>query len=65
MDLDNTPLIPKGRCPVALETTPNHIDKLETLGVIRFVTAPTGRKYATSRSLKEAAEWLHNEKKAV
>ena len=58
MTLRELPIIPKGRCSGALGTTPDHIDKLEGLGVIEFTETPTGRKYASFRSLESAAEWL-------
>ncbi len=58
MDLRDIPIIPKGRCPKALDATPDYVNKLEELGILKFTETPTGRKYASFRSLQATAEWL-------
>ena len=61
MDLRDIQIIPKGRCPKALDSTLDHVTKLEELGVLIFTETPTGRKYTSIRSLEAAAEWLETQ----
>ena len=61
MDLQDIPIIPKGRCPKALDATPDYVNKLEELGILKFTETPTGRKYASFRSLQVTAEWLEHQ----
>jgi len=58
MDLRDIQIIPKGRCPKALDSTLDHVTKLEELGVLKFTTTPTGRKYTSFGSLEAAAQWI-------
>jgi hypothetical protein len=51
-------IIPKGRVPTALNTTPHHVNQMEALDVIRFEETPTGRKYTSFACIEAAAEWL-------
>ena len=58
MDLRDLTIIPKGRCPKALDATPDYVNKLEELGILKFTETPTGRKYTSFRSLQATGEWL-------
>ena len=64
MDLSDIPIIPKGRCAKALDATADYVTKLEELGVLNFTETPTGRKYASFRSLQAAADWLQAQQAA-
>lgn len=61
MDLKDAAIIPKGRCPAALGTSPDYVNKLEQLGVLEFDGTPTGRKYTTFRRLQAAYEWVRSQ----
>ncbi len=64
MDIRDIPIIPKGRCAKALDTTADYVNKLEELGVLNFTETPTGRKYASFRSLQATAEWVQAQQAA-
>ena len=60
MDLPNVPIIPKGRCPTALNESPELVDKLERDGVLVFEKTATGRKYTSFASLEAADVYLRS-----
>ena len=60
MDLPNLPIIPKGRCPTALNESSELVNKLERDGVLVFKKTATGRKYTSFASLAAAHVYLLN-----
>lgn len=65
MELPNLPIIPKGRCAVALNESPQFVDKLERDGVLKFQRTATGRKYTSFSALKTAHSYLLEVRKAA
>ena len=59
------PIIPKGRCSVALNESAQLVDKLERNGVLVFEKTATGRKYTSFASLTAAYVYLVNMREAA